>query len=99
MHLKRNLYTLTILLWSGYLSADATSSYGLPASKTYFPVCRYEALQLHPGVIEKQQVIQHTPTFWVQYLIRGQDTSEWSVLCDLAHGNIIKEQKLIGDEL
>jgi len=35
----------------------------------------------------------------VRYEIEARDGSEWIVLCDLATGKIIREQKLIDDAL
>jgi len=69
----------------------------LPPDKTYIEPCRQEALQQHPGTIEKQRVFHQREDFSVRYEVEAHDGSEWLVLCDLANGSIIREQKLVDD--
>ena len=76
-----------------------TDRYSLPSSKRYIEACGREALFLHPGVIEKQRVLHSRGDFWVRYEIQASDGPEWLVLCDLANGSIIREQKLVDGAL
>ena len=71
----------------------------LPPSKKYIVLCQKEALLLHPGVIEKEQMQNGQGDFWVEYQIQEHDGegSEWLVLCDLKTGKVIRQQKLIGN--
>jgi hypothetical protein len=80
-------------------SADEgiTDRYTLPPSKVYIESCHREALLLHPGAIQKQQMLHRHGDFWVRYEIQARDGSEWFVLCDLATGKVIREHKLIDD--
>jgi hypothetical protein len=57
--------------------------------------CRRDALLLHPGVIEKLQILHRLGDFWARHEIQASDGSEWLVLCSLATGHIIREQKLV----
>jgi len=56
-------------------------------------------LQLHSGMIEEERVFHQQDKFWVRYDIQATDNSEWSVLCDLTTGKIIREQKRVDDKL
>jgi hypothetical protein len=70
----------------------------LPPNKEFIKLCQKEALLLHPGVIEKEQMQNRHGDFWVEYQIQehnGEGT-EWLVLCDLKTGKVIRQQKLIG---
>jgi len=82
------------------ISADADDTeYTLPPSKKFIVLCQKEALLLHPGVIEKEQIQNGHGDFWVEYQIQTHDEGkEWLVLCDLKTGQILREQKLIGNE-
>ncbi|MGZ5052887.1 MAG: hypothetical protein ACXWF8_16760 [Methylobacter sp.] len=80
------------------MNADA-SRYVLPPSKKFIGACRQRAQLLHPGTVEKQQMLNRHGNFWLRYEIRAQDGSEWLVLCDLAKGEIANEQKLIDGAL
>jgi hypothetical protein len=80
-------------------SADTndTGRYTLPPSKVYIEPCQREALRLHPGEIEKQRMLHRYGDFLAQIEIKSLDGSEWLVLCGLADGKIIREQKLLDD--
>jgi hypothetical protein len=81
-------------------SADAKDTdYRLPPSKEYIKPCQREALLLHPGMIEEVRILHRHAIFWVQLDLQGHDGVEWFVLCDLATGKIIREQKLADDAL
>jgi hypothetical protein len=54
---------------------------------------------MHPGVVEKERMLHQQRYFWVRYEIEARDGSEWIVLCNLATGSIIREQKLVDDAL
>jgi hypothetical protein len=77
--------------------ADITDRYTLPPSKVYIESCQREGLLLHPGAIEKQQMLHRHGDFWVRYEIQARDGSEWFVRCDLATGRVIREYKLSDD--
>jgi len=81
----------------GATNADVPGRYTLPSSKTQLEPCRQKALLLHPGIIEKQQMLHRNGDFWLRYDIQAVDGSEWFMLCDLANGRIIREQKLASD--
>jgi hypothetical protein len=80
-------------------SADVydTDRYTLPPSKVYIEPCQRESLLLHPGVIDEQRILHRQGDFWVRLDIQARDGSEWLVLCDLATGKIICDQKLVDD--
>ena len=81
-------------------SADANDTdYRLPPNKKYIKPCQEEALRLHPGVSDELRVLHSRRDFWVRLDIQAYDGSEWLVLCDLATGKIIGEQKLIDNVL
>jgi hypothetical protein len=81
-------------------SADANDTdYRLPPNKEFIKLCQRETLRLHRGVIDKQRMLHSHRDFWVRLDIQAYDGSEWLVLCDLATGKIIREQKLIDDVL
>lgn len=84
-----------LALVSQYVFADAP--YQLPPSKLQIETCEREALLLHNGEVEQERVFRQQDHFEVRYEIQVNDGSEWSVLCDLATGKIIGEQKLLGD--
>lgn len=93
-------YGLLILVVSmSVVAEDANiiNRYTLPLNKVYIEPCRREALLLHSGVIEKQRILHGHGDFWARYEIQAQDGVEWLVLCDLANGSIIREQKLVDD--
>ena len=71
----------------------------LPPNKEYIKPCQREALFLHPGMIEEVRILHRHGDFWVQLDLQGHDDVEWFVLCDLATGKIIREQKLVDDAL
>jgi len=77
--------------------AGITDRYMLPPSKVYIESCQREVLLLHPGAIEKQQMLHRHGDFWVRYEIQAHDGSEWFVLCDLTTGRVIREHQLIDD--
>ena len=97
MELGHGLLILATFLQVASAEANDTGRYPLPPSKVYIKPCQREALLLHPGVIEKQQILHRNGAFWVQYEIAVRDDSEWNLLCDLATGSIVREQKLIDD--
>lgn len=72
--------------------------YTLPHSKAYLELCEHAAMSLHPGIIEIQREQHSDGNFWVHYQIMMPDSSEWVVVCDLANGKIIRDEKeLSGD--
>lgn len=77
--------------------AGINGRYTLPPSKVNIEPCQREVLLLHPGAIEKQQMLHRHGDFWARYEIQARDGSEWFVLCDLATGRVIREHKLIDD--
>ena len=98
MEFVRGLLILAALLQVA--SADANDTdYRLPPNKEYIKPCQREALRLHPGVIDEQRMLHSHGDFWVRLDVQAYDGSEWLVLCDLATGKIIREQKLIDDAL
>ncbi len=91
-------FLLIIAVAGPVANADVnTNRYSLPSSKRYIEACGREALFLHPGVVEKQRVLHNHGDFWVRYEIQASDGPEWLVLCDLADGSVIREQKLVDD--
>lgn len=74
---------------------SSTEHYKLPPSKVYIESCQQQALQLHPGFIERQQFFHQRNNFWVQHEIRIAEGSEWIVLCDLRRGQVVGQQKLL----
>jgi len=75
--------------------ANAIDRYALPTSKDYIESCQREGLLRHPGLIEKQQILNRSGNFWVRFKIQTQGGSDWFALCSLETGEIIREQKLV----
>lgn len=73
------------------------TSFSLPPSKVSLERCQKQALALHPGVIEKEQLHNRDGEFWVEFQIQAHDGNgeEWLVLCDLKTGNIMRSQRLL----
>jgi len=97
-----NVLTLNLALDTIQVArADAndTNRYTLPPSKVYIEPCQRQVLLLHPGVIDEQRMLHRHGDFWMEYDIQAHDGSEWLVLCDLATGKIIREQKLVDEAL
>lgn len=86
---------LIIAIVSQYTLAD--NSYQLPSSKLQMETCEREALVLHAGEVNQERVFNKQEYFNVRYEIQANDGTEWAVLCDLATGKIIGEQKLLGN--
>jgi hypothetical protein len=80
-------------------SADMndTGHYALPPSKVYIQPCQRKALLLHPGVIDEQRMLHRHGDFWMEYEIQTYSGAECLVLCDLATGSNIREQKLVDE--
>jgi hypothetical protein len=75
--------------------ANSDGRYALPSSKGYIESCQREGLLRHPGLIEKQQILNRSGNFWVRFEIQTQGGSDWFALCSLETGEIIREQKLV----
>lgn len=86
---------LILTLVSQYAFAD--NPYQLPPSKLQIDTCEREALLLHTGEVKQERIFRQQDHFEVRYEIQANDGADWSVLCDLATGKIIGEQKLLGD--
>jgi hypothetical protein len=86
---------LILALVSQHVFAD--NLYQLPLSKQQIEPCQREALLLHSGMVDQQRGFNQAKHFQVRYEIHAKDGVEWFVLCDLATGKIIGEQKLLGD--
>jgi len=69
--------------------ANTTGRYPLLPSKVYIKPCQREALRLHPGIIEKQRLLQRHGNFFMEYEIQARDGRVWLMQCDLATGKII----------
>ncbi|MGJ0484911.1 MAG: hypothetical protein ACR65R_10290 [Methylomicrobium sp.] len=78
-------------------NAAGTGPYALPPNKVNLESCSQAALTLHPGVIEVQREQRADGNFWMLYQITMHDGSGWIVLCDMATGKIIRDQKEFGD--
>jgi len=74
---------------------NVADRYALPTSKDYIESCQREGLLRHPGLIEKQQILNRSGSFWVRFEIQTQGGSDWFALCSLETGEIIREQKLV----
>ena len=90
---------LILALFSQYVLADVkiNNQYALPSNKLQMELCEREALLLHSGEVEQEQVLHQQGGFEVRYDIQTNDGSKWSVLCNLATGKIIGEQKQLGE--
>ena len=93
--LKFSSSLLILALVSQYVFAN--NPYQLPPSKLKMESCEREALSLHSGTVEQERVFNKQDRFEVRYEIQTNDGTEWAVLCDLATGKIIGEQKMLGD--
>jgi len=90
---------LILATCSQFVYAETKDQYELPPNKHYMELCEREALQLHSGMIEEERIFHQQDKFWVRYDIQATDNSEWSVLCDLTTGKVIREQKRVDDKL
>lgn len=75
--------------------ANIADRYALPASKGYIESCQREGLFRHPGLIEKQQILNRSGNFWVRFEIQTHGGPNWTALCSLETGEITREQKLV----
>lgn len=82
------------LLQTANADVNKTDRYALPPSKVNLESCQREALHLHPGLIDKLRVLPQPTTFWIRYEIQMRGGAEWSVVCDLVKGKIIRDQSL-----
>lgn len=83
---------LAILMAAG--TAGATGDpYALPSTKGNIEPCRRAALALHPGLVEKFQVIHRDQGFHFHFAIRESDNSAWAVVCDGLTGQIISTER------
>lgn len=73
---------------------NKTDRYALPPSKVLIETCQRAALQLHPGLIDELRVLPQHSTFWIRYEIQVRGGAEWSVICDLSNGQIVRDQSL-----
>ncbi|MEQ1636998.1 MAG: potassium-transporting ATPase subunit KdpC [Methylococcales bacterium] len=74
------------------ITTDANDpDFTLPPSKVNTELCQKQALLLHPGEIEKEQMLDRHREFLVKYRIQASDGKEWQVLCDLKSGKLIRE--------
>jgi hypothetical protein len=97
MEFGRGLLILATSLQVAGTDANDADLYTLPPSKVYIQPCQRKALLLHPGVLDEQRMLHRHGDFWMEYEIQARDGAEWLVLCDLATGSIIREQKLLDD--
>ena len=99
MKFRYGLLILAAFLQTADADTNDTDRYALPPSKVNIIPCRKEALLLHPGVVKKQQMLHRHGVFWMQYEIEARDdeNQEWRMLCDLATGKVVRDQKLIDD--
>lgn len=74
--------------------AQTPANYALPNSKAYLQTCQQQTLLIHPGIIANSRLL-HGDTVTERYEMQVKDGDEWLVLCDLATGKIIGEQKLL----
>ena len=95
MVFKAGLLILVTSLQAVSANADKAVQSRLLPSQSYIEACQREALGLHPGVIDNQRVINRHGGFWVRYEIQMRGGTEWSVVCDLANGEIIREQRVV----
>lgn len=94
-------YSLLIFAtFSQLILADEkiNNPYNLPPSKLQMALCERQALSLHAGAIMQERVFHQQDGSWIRYDIQANDHSEWSVLCDLTTGKIIREQRRIDDK-
>lgn len=96
-HLPDTLSRLSSVRVVGDADVNITDRYALPPSKVYIEPCQRKALLLHPGLLEKQRILHRNGGFWLRFEIQEHEGSEWFMLCDLASGKIIREQKLVDD--
>lgn len=94
--MKLGLSGLMLLASLQVANADTvkTDRYALPPNKVHIETCQREALRLHPGLIDKSRVLPQPKTFLIRYDILMRGGAEWSVVCDLANGKIIRDQSL-----
>ncbi|MGJ0483793.1 MAG: PepSY domain-containing protein [Methylomicrobium sp.] len=92
-------YLLILVVSPAMSGADAagTGPYALPPNKVNLESCSQAALTLHPGVIEVQREQRANGNLGMLYQITMHDGSGWIVLCDMATGKIIRDQKEFGE--
>jgi hypothetical protein len=97
--MKLSLSLLLLVVWLQPASANTgkIDRYALPPSKIYIEACQREALRLHSGMIDKLRILPRKSTFWIHYEIQMRGGAEWSVICDLSDGSIIRDQSLDGE--
>ncbi len=71
------------------LNSNIADRYALPKSKVNVDLCQREALRLHPGVIEKLQLLHRHGDFLIRIEIHASNGFEWFMLCNLTTGKAI----------
>jgi hypothetical protein len=69
-------------------TAGATGAFR-PAVDAAAETCRNSALALHPGNIERTQVLYGAKTVRIEVHIKQRDGKGWLVLCDGASGKVL----------
>jgi len=80
-----------------FLNSDVYAGvdrYQLLHDKSRLEFCQRQARQRHSGDIELQHILYRSDKFWVRFEIRDVAGSEWSVLCDLETGGIVRDLNL-----
>lgn len=86
-------YTTILVLSFGLLShvkADDRLQFHLPLSKKYLTTCHEQVLTLYSGIIEKQNLFEIPPHFFVQYAIQMPNRKMQTVICNLDNGYIVQ---------
>lgn len=91
------LYLGLFFILLGATSADTGNErFLLPTTKMYLEACREKALSLHPGRIDRVELLKgkHHDSV-MRYEISVNHTPAWLLVCDLASGNIFSTQQLL----
>lgn len=95
--MKFKVFLLMCLMQAAYAQTGQIGrNYTLPASKVYLAACQNETQRRHFGDIVGIRLL-YGQNLSMRYELDNHEGGEWLVLCDLATGKIIREQKMLVD--
>ena len=79
---------LALVLSAATQPAEATGAFVSPI-EIAADICRKEALALHPGKVERTEVLHGANAVRIEVHIKQSDGKGWIVLCDGTSGKIL----------
>ncbi len=92
---KFGLLLLTLCWQAAGANDNKSHHFPPPPSRAQIEACYRMAQVKHPGMIEYQRVLGRHGGYWIQYKIHILGGSMWSIVCDLANGGIIRDERVV----